>query len=175
MTADMTDTTRLHAARLHAINSWAMFDTQKHFGSDAEPSWQEETGPDGTVLLSGQVIGRRAVWALDRFARDFHLHLSHLGDVRPQFDVSQPGRVVLVWRYGGVWVELWHPETAVDAPKVDEPARVAPVPSVAVQATPKPAPAPAARTERRSFLGPGGRLFFTRKSRTTTDKETTTR
>ena len=174
----MTDTTltALHAARLHADESWQLFAFQRAVPDDTRPEW-EETGTDGGVLLSGRVVGERPVWALTRFARDFHLHLSHLGDVRPQFDVSQPGRTVLVWRYGGVWVELWHPEAAVDTPEVAEPTQGAPVPSVAVQAAPepKPAPGPASRTERRSFLGPGGRLFFTRKQRTTNPKETTTR
>ena len=65
----------------------------------------------------------------------------------------------------------------MDAPEAAEPADSAPVTPVAVQAAPepKPGPVPASRTERRSFLGPGGRLFFTRKQRTTNDKETTTR
>ena len=173
----MTDTlTAVHAARLHADESWQLFALAKALPADTIPEWEEITTENG-VLLSGQVTGQRAVWALDRFARDFHLRLAHLGDQRPQFDVTQPGRTVLVWRYGGVWVELWHPEAAVDAPEAAEPADSAPVTPVAVQAAPepKPGPVPASRTERRSFLGPGGRLFFTRKQRTTNDKETTTR
>jgi hypothetical protein len=69
-----------------------------------------------------------------------------------------------VWRYGGVWVELWHPEAAVDAPKAAEPADDAPVPSVAVQATPKPAPSPAAPF--RSLISRASdRLPYTRNRR----------
>jgi hypothetical protein len=101
---------------------------------------------------------------LDQFARDFHLHLNPAGDQRPQFDVSQPGRVVLVWRYGGVWVELWHPETAVDAPEGAEPADSAPVPSVAVQATPIPKPAGPARS---LISRASDRLPFTRRHKET--------
>jgi hypothetical protein len=166
----MTHTTlnALHAARLHADESWQIFVLQKEL-FDTNPDWQETTTGEA-VLLSGQLVGSRPVWALDRFARDFHLHLAHLGDQRPQFDVTQPGRTVLVWRYGGVWVELWHPNTAAD---VSEPAipvfsrRVRPV---AVQTTPKPEPAPAAPA--RSLISRASdRLPFTRNRH----KETTTR
>lgn len=143
----MTDTalTAVHAARLHADESWQLFALAKALPADTVPEWEEITTENG-VLLSGQVTGQRAVWALDRFARDFHLRLAHLGDQRPQFDVTQPGRVVLVWLYGGVWVELWHPETATDTPEAAEPADSAPVPSVAVQTTPTPKPAGPARS-----------------------------
>lgn len=168
----MTDTTltALHAARLHADESWALFALQKAIPADTKPEWQE-TATDGGVVLSGRVTGRRAVWALDRFARDFYLNLKNLGDVRPQFDITQPDRVVLVWRYGGVWVELWHPETAVDAPKAAEPVHDAPAP---VQAAPEPKPKPAApvRSPVRSLISrASGRLPYTRNRR----KETTTR
>jgi hypothetical protein len=159
----MTDTIRLHAARLHADGSWAIFAAEKHLGTDAEPTWAEEPGPDGTVLLSGQVTGPRAVWALDRFARDFYMVLKNPGDQRPQFDISQPGRTVVVWRYGGVWVELWHPEAAVDAPKAAEPVHDAPVPS-RPSPTPKPAPSPAAPV--RSLISRASdRLPYTRNRR----------
>jgi hypothetical protein len=135
--------------------------------ADTRPEW-EETTTEGGLLLSGRLVGSRPMWALDRFARDFHLTLSHPGDQRPQFDITQPDRVVLVWRYGGVWVELWHPDTAVDAPKAAEPVHDAPAPPVTVQATPKPAPVPAApvRSPVRSLIRrASGRLPYTRTRR----------
>jgi hypothetical protein len=162
----------LHAARLHAAESWRMFADDRSVPDDTRPEW-EETTTEGGPLLSGRLVGSRPVWALERFARDFHIHLTHPGDQRPYFDITQPGRTVLAWRHGGVWVELWHPDTAVDAPKATDPADNGPV---AVQAAPKSnsAPTPLPGSGRRRFI-PGGRLFFTRKSRTTNPKETTPR
>lgn len=94
----MTDTTSPFTyAREHAAKSWQMFAREKGLTATV-PDWQEDTAPDGTPLLSGQVTGRRAVWALERFARDFHVTLHHPGDLCPQFDITQPGRTVLVWR-----------------------------------------------------------------------------
>lgn len=165
----MTDT-RTHladaviAAKEHGQNSWYVFTGQKGY-SAIVPDWRVGRTEDGTPRLSVQVVGPGAVNALARFARDFHLKLPHPGDVRPQFDVHQPGRTVLVWRYDGVWVEFWHPDSVVDAPEVPEPVLSAPVPSPA--AAPDPIPA----AVRRAFLRrPGGRLPFTRK-RTTNPKE----
>jgi hypothetical protein len=170
----MTDTT-IHpaadvtAARTHATDSWNLFTLQKGYKATV-PDWQTSACPTGSVLLSGQVVGNGAEYALARFARDHYLVLGQYGDQRPKFDVTQPGRTVLVWRYGGVWVELWHPNTAAD---VSEPAipvfsrRVRPV---AVQTTPKPEPAPAAPA--RSLISRASdRLPFTRNRH----KETTTR
>lgn len=66
--------------------------------------------------------------------------------MRPQLDVSVPGRTSLVWRSGGVWVELWHPDTA----------------------TPQsPEPVVRASARRGRLRGPGGRLLFTRNKKTT--------
>lgn len=166
----------LHAARLHADASWQMFALSKALPDDTIPEWEEIT-TEGGPLLSGRLVGPRPAWTLERFARGPHLHLVHPGDQHPFFDVDQPGRTVLVWRYGGVWVELWHPDTVVDAPEGAEPGQDDSVPSVAVPSAPEPTPERVvpALTGRRSFLGPGGRLFFTRKSRTTNPKETSTR
>lgn len=169
----MTDTTSnaLEKARLHADSSWQMFTREKGL-SDTRPEWRRKSTPDGGLLLSGRLVGSRAVWALNRFARDFYMHLG-AGDVYPQFDIHQPGRTVLVWRRDGVWVELWHPDTVVDAPTPVEPVQSASVPPPVVQAVPEPAAAPAPGTgRRRALLGPGGRLTFTRNRRTTNDKET---
>jgi len=169
----MTETTiptALGYARQHADKSWQLFARAKNV-TDTRPVWVESVTPDGSLLLSGELTGRRAVWALARFARDFWLTLKP-GDLRPQFDITTPGRTVLVWRYDGVWVELWHPDSAVDATQGPEAVLSAPVPPQAVHASPAPAPAaPSDAKPRRTLLGPGGRLTFTRKQRTT-DKKT---
>jgi len=175
----MTDTTTstpvadaLIAAKVHAQNSWYVFTGEKNLKAIV-PSWRVRDTPDGSPCLSSEVVGRGAANALSRFAREFYLKLPNPGDVRPQFDIhAQPGRTVLVWRYDGIWVELWHPDSVVDAPEAAQPVLSAPVPPAAAQTAPTAPPARAAR--RRSFLGPGGRLTFTRKQRTN-DKETTTR
>lgn len=166
----MTDTSSVFTyAREHAEQTWRMFTREKGLTGTA-PAWQEETTPDGTPLLSGQLVGERAVYALSRFAHDGYVNLPHPGDVRPQFDLGVPGRTALVWRRNGVWVELWHPDGAVDAPTPVEPVHSAPVPPPAVQAAPEPVPGPSSRTKpRRSFLGPGGRLTFTRNRRKETN------
>jgi len=169
----MTETTiptALGYARQHADKSWQLFARAKNV-TDTRPVWVESVTPDGSLLLSGELTGRRAVWALARFARDFWLTLKP-GDLRPQFDIGVPGRTVLVWRFDGVWVELWHPDGAVDAPQGPVVVLSAPVPPQNVQAAPNPDPVPAQAQARRAFLrGPGGRLRFTRKQRTT-DKKT---
>jgi hypothetical protein len=162
----MTDTTTdmLAAAREHATQSWQLFAREKGLDATA-PSWVESVTPDSSPLLSAQVPGRRAGWALRMFARDFHVNLPFPGDLRPLFDVDATDRVVLVWRRDGVWVELWHPAGAVDTP---EPVPAVAEPPAAVQPAPKPSNVPA----RRSLFGrPSGRLPFTRRSKT---KENTT-
>ena len=159
----MTDTSThltdaVTAAKDHAQSFWRMFTTEKNLNTIV-PDWRTGRTPDGSPRLSVEVVGQGAAYALRQFASDFYLPLPNAGDVRPQFDITQPGRTVLVWRYGGVWVELWHPDSVATIP-----AHRVPAPSV-------PASPAAAR---RSFLRsrPGGRLPFTRKR---TDKETTTR
>lgn len=132
--------------------------------------WQTSTAGDGTPMLSGRVAGKGATHALAQFIALGQIGLKTEGDTRPGLDFSTPGRVAYVWRYFGVWVELWHPDGADAAPKPVEPVQSAPVPPQAVQTDPVRDPIPTAA--RRAFLrGPGGRLLFTRKQR----KETTTR
>ena len=162
----MTDTSidPVDTAQAHADESWQMFAQEKGL-TDTTVTWEKTQTPDGGMLLSGQLDGPRTVWALERFARDFHLTIPYAGDMRPQADLTQPGRTVLVWRYGGVWVELWHPEDAADAPEAP------PVPSAPTQAAPeapKPSPPPSIPAARRAFLllRPSGRLPFTRNRRT---------
>ena len=151
----MTDdapATPLEAAREHATHAWALF-TDNRGLKDTLPDWQASIAPDGSPVLSAQVVGGDPARALSLFASQYYLTLPHPGDLRPQFDTDVPGRTVLVWRRDGVWVELWHPDTAPAAPD--------PVP---VLSAPVPAPADAARR------GLGARFTFTRNRR---PKETT--
>lgn len=168
----MTDTTTPAAgqARMHAEQAWQTF-TQGRGLTDTKPAWEEEHTPDGSLLLSGLLTGPRARYALHRFARDYWMTLGP-ADVRPQFDIHQPGRTVLVWRREGVWVQLWHPDSVVDAPQAQGPLEASLAAPAPVQAAPTAIePTTPADKPRRSFLGPGGRLTFTRKH-CTTDKET---
>lgn len=164
----MTDTTHptdpATTARTHATDTWNLF-TAQHGYTATIPAWHIHTSPDGTLLLSGRVVGRGARTAVARFARDCHVLLAQYGDQRPQFNVSQPGRTALVWRYGGVWVELWHPDSE------DTPATPA-----GDQEAPQAVPAGRAPVLllRRLLSSPGGRLPFTRRARLSA-KETTTR
>lgn len=117
--------------------------------------WQVTRLTDGSLHLSARVRGRDAAKALHSFVDRQSLFLAQRigpdsGHLLPTLDVSQPGRTAACWRYAGVWVEVWHPDTE-DAP-----------------------PAPVQARRDRSRPGPGGRLPYTRKSRTT-DKEATTR
>lgn len=143
----------LIAAKFHAQNSWHLF-TGPHNYDATVPSWQVGNTEDGSPRVSSEVVGESAAHALQRFARDFYLTLPNLGDVRPQFDVTQPGRTVLAWRYDGVWVELWHSDSATDTPHPPRPVRGA--------------PAPAGPASQRTFFSrPGGRLPFTRRKKET--------
>jgi hypothetical protein len=162
----MTDTTSTSlngeqiAAKAHAQQSWTTFMREKNLQPIVE-GWQAGHTPDGQPTLSGQVVGPGAAYALHRFAAEYFLVLGQAGDVRPQFDVDVPDRVALVWRSGGVWVELWHP----DAADVPQSPTAAPGPLTAAL----PAAAPSAPDGRRGLLrGPSGRLSFTRKPKTPT-------
>lgn len=157
----------LIAAKFHAQNSWQLF-TSSHNYDATVPSWTEGSTGDGSPCLSSQVVGESAAHALQRFARDYHLVLGNDGDQRPQFDVTQPGRTVLAWRYDGVWVELWHSDSATDTPRPPRPVHGAPAAPVAAQGAP-----PAGPDIRRTFFSrPSARLPFTRRSKT--PKETPT-
>lgn len=161
------------AARQHAEAAWTTFTSGRNLTAPLA-AWHTANAPDGSPTVTVEITGRGAGHALRRFTADHYMVLGQAGDVRPQFDVSVPGRTSLVWRSGGVWVELWHPDSAVDVREVPEPVVSAPAAPVTVQAAPTPVPAaPFGAKARRSFLGPGGRLTFTRKQRLT-GKETPT-
>ncbi|MET8585675.1 hypothetical protein ABZX39_33130 [Streptomyces collinus] len=144
----------LDEAKDHATRSWYRFMDVRGLKARI-PSWQTRTAPDGAPVLSAEVTGQGVAHALRLFASDCHLALAYPGDLRPQFDIDSPDRTVLVWRYRGVWVELWHPDTAPAAP-------------TPVQATPEVDTALVSAASRRPLLGPGGRLTFTRNRRKTT-------
>ena len=146
----MTDTTNAVAeARDIAESTWRVFlKCQPGIGDAGTGPWQEGTLPDGSPSLSSQLTGGSALEALHRFASESLFSLG-VGDTRPAFDYSVPGRTACVWRSCGVWVELWVPD----------------IPSVPV--------APAQPARRRILSRPGGRLPFTRRPRTD-QKETTT-
>lgn len=144
MTTLPTDSA-ITAAKLHAIHAWTVFTAERHLTARV-PDWRTTSNPDGSPILSAEVAGPGAAHALRLFAAGADLVLHGPGDVRPQFDYSRPGRISCVWRSGGVWVELWHPEEVAGLPAV--------VPSE-----------PAAGVSRAS-----GRFLFTRRSK----KETTT-
>lgn len=153
---DLAPTISVHDVQDHAARSWDLF--TRTYNLDARvPDWRTGTTADGSPTVTVEVVGRHAADALSRFAGGFHLALRYPGDQRPRFDLDVPGRVVLVWRYAGVWVELWHPDT-VSAPHKP------------VQAISR--PAVAATSALRAILRPGGRLPYTRRAKT--PKETTT-
>jgi hypothetical protein len=132
------------AAIAHATRTWTTFVVDRNH-QDRLSEWQAGTAGDGSPLVSFQVVGPDADEALAKFAGapEFFRPLE-VDDLRPSFDYSVPGRTVCVWRSGGVWVELWHPDTA----------QTAPVPASAV---PEASP--------RGLLG--GRLPFTRRHKET--------
>lgn len=116
----MTDST-VTAARLQAVHAWQSFTTDRNL-KPRIPDWRTSLAPDGRPVLSAEVAGPGAAHALRLFADLHYLPLPQSGDLRPFWDVDVPGRTVLVWRSGGVWVELWHPDTVTDLPAASSPA-----------------------------------------------------
>ncbi|MFD8839792.1 hypothetical protein [Streptomyces griseofuscus] len=144
--------TAISDAKEHALKSW--YQCMDIRGLTARiPDWRTRTAPDGSPVLSVEVAGPGAAHALALFSSNYHLTLPNPGDLRPQYDIDTPGRTVLVWRYAGVWVELWHPDTIPTQP-------------AAVQADTDPALVSASTG--RPLFGPGGRLTFTRRPKETT-------
>jgi hypothetical protein len=153
MTTPAAPVQALEDARAHAIKSWYLFTDNRGLKARI-PDWRTSTAPDGSPVLSVEVVGPDAAHALSLFAPQHHLILSTPGDLRPQFDITVPGRTVLVWRHAGVWVELWHPDTVPATPKP-------------VQHAPEADTALVSAATRRPLLGPGGRLTFTRRKKET--------
>ncbi|KPC68111.1 hypothetical protein ADL27_57260 [Streptomyces sp. NRRL F-6602] len=113
-----TRSSALTDARLTTLHAWNLHTHTRNLAARI-PDWRTTTTPDGTPLLTAEVAGPGAAHALHLFATDqesFHLTGRGPGDLRPVWDVDVPGRTALVWRTGGVWVELWHPDTVTDLP-----------------------------------------------------------
>lgn len=163
----MTTPETVTIERLAAERAWLFILQATKLDARLTP-WEESAGPSGPVL-SARVVGPDAAQVLLQFADTAHI-AGKPGELhqRTQLDCTMPGRVACVWQSNGVWLELWHPDGAPDAP---EPTHGVLVPPAAAQAAPSPSSGPSAR--RAFLLRPGGRLPFTRKQRTT-DKETTT-
>ena len=105
----------LHTAKEHAVRAWHLF-TRGSGLRVLVPGWQTSTSPDGRPHLSAEVVGPDAAEALRLFASDYPLVLGWLGDQRPFFDYSTPGRISCAWRCRGVWIEMWHSDTPQPAP-----------------------------------------------------------
>jgi hypothetical protein len=100
------------AAQADTMGIWNYRLTQK--GRPTVPiRWTETTAADGSPLLSGRIDSPTAEEALLRFVREGSLGLAYEAGPcqQPTLDDSVPGRTACVWRTGGVWVELWHPDT----------------------------------------------------------------
>lgn len=108
--------------------------------------WETSTAADGSPMVSARVESPFAQHALLVFVREGSLVLDTTGPCQqPTFDYSL-GRTACVWRTGGVWVELWHPESALVVP--------GPPTSLVPAAVPKP---------RGLWRSPSARLPFGRK------------
>ncbi|MGW2844400.1 hypothetical protein [Streptomyces sp. NPDC001274] len=94
-----------------ATRSWYQA-VRDRYPSALVPDWRAGMAEDEAPRLTVRVIGERAQEALHHFASAYPLSLGNAGDLRPVFEY-RTGRVVCVWRTGGVWVEMWHHDTPV--------------------------------------------------------------
>ncbi|WP_097865867.1 hypothetical protein [Streptomyces sp. rh34] len=103
--------------------------------------WVQSTTADGLPMMSARLDVLPPAGALAVFAARQEVEVarrSGAGDVLPALDYSVPDRTACVWREGGVWVEVWHPN-------IPEPPASRPGPPTAVTAPPRPVPAPPPR------------------------------
>ena len=91
MTHPTNTPTAVTAAAAHAAASWTLFAREKGY-SAAVDAWHTEHTPDGTPLITGQVTGRGAGYALARFARDFYVVLKPGMCARSSISRSPVGR-----------------------------------------------------------------------------------
>ncbi|MFJ6238954.1 hypothetical protein ACIQH0_33285 [Streptomyces griseus] len=76
--------------------------------------WVQSTTPDGVPMMSARPDVLPPAGTLTTFAARQEVTValrSGAGDVLPALDYSVPDRTGCVWREGGVWVEVWHPNT----------------------------------------------------------------
>ncbi|MFE0207056.1 hypothetical protein [Streptomyces sp. NPDC058985] len=145
--------------KLETVKRWAETEAGRH---ESLAAWTVSRLDDGSLFLSARVRGREPGRALHRFADRQAGYLANRphtpGDQLPTLDVSQAGREAVLWRTGGVWVELWHPDTVTVLPATP----AAPSPALA-----PPAPATAPAVPRRSLLSrASARLPYTRRAAT---------
>lgn len=104
-----TADTALAKARL--IRDWADSGAGRH--ADLT-DWVQSTTPDGHQMVSARLSAPLCaeMWSTFAARQEVTVALrSGVGDVLPALDYSVPGRTGCVWREGGVWVEVWHPNT----------------------------------------------------------------
>ena len=133
------------ALRMAAEHKWKTFYAHAAILDVTTCDWHFDTSGPAPVW-SMQVFGPDQAELLTRFA-------DSIADLAPRLGFDLPGRVACVWRAGGVWLEVWHLDTAS-------------VP----HSPPQPLPAPESPSEDKPRGLLGGRLPFPR--RTKTPKET---
>ncbi|WP_086732884.1 hypothetical protein [Streptomyces glaucescens] len=109
--------TALIDAKFHTEKAWDLYTRERNLTAVVS-DWQTGTAPDGRPTLTAEIVGPGAAHALSRFAAEYHLVIGEDGQ-RPQYDIDTPGRTVVVWRTGGVWVQLWHPDETANQPVVE--------------------------------------------------------
>jgi hypothetical protein len=140
---ELNERAALRAVTEQAVRSWLLF-TQERTVKARLSDWTASRGPDGSPVLTTQIVGPDAVRCLRLFTTEHPLVLGCPGDQRPGFDYSTPGRVACVWRSEGVWVQIWHPDT---------------------DPSPDPSPVPPRSGVRRLLQRPSARLPYTRNRR----------
>ncbi|MFI6653233.1 hypothetical protein ACIBI8_37290 [Streptomyces sp. NPDC050529] len=166
-------TTALHpdagTAKAVTLKDWRDTHPNRACRLEELTDWKAVRLDDGGVLLSARIAGPDPASALQEFAVRQEERLCHrvdptAGDQPPSLDVSVPGRTACVWRLGGAWVEVWHPNTPAPVP----------APPRGVQPVSRPVPAPPRRPAV-TVTTPSGRLplgdRLTRIRRTLTTKE----
>ncbi|MFE3381353.1 hypothetical protein [Streptomyces anulatus] len=110
MTAEtLTADTALAKHRL--IRDWYNSEAGHHA---APVDWVQSTTPDGVPMMSARLSAPLPAGVWSAFAARQEVAVaqrSDAGDVLPALDYSVPDRTACVWREGGVWVEVWHPNT----------------------------------------------------------------
>ncbi|MFC8339221.1 hypothetical protein ACFUJX_19730 [Streptomyces rubiginosohelvolus] len=138
MTTAETLTADIALAKARLIRDWHDSGAGRHA---ALTDWVQSTTPGGAPMVSARLDGPLCadMWAVFAARQEVTVaQRSGVGDVLPALDYSVPDRTGCVWREGGVWVEVWHPNTPeAPAPRPGSP--------VAVTAPPRPVPAPPPR------------------------------
>ncbi|MGW1870956.1 hypothetical protein ACWCPS_36125 [Streptomyces mauvecolor] len=110
------DNERLVAVKERVQQAWE-FRRQHRSVRSYLTGWHTSRTPDGAPMLSARVEGFDRSTALQGFVTD-GIILAPGHSQGPVFDYSSPGRIQCEWRDGGVWVQLWHPDTTLPTPAV---------------------------------------------------------